>query len=43
MQDGHETKVDSNEGSSYGEKTVSYIPERSCRGDRQRELENLRK
>ena len=43
MQDGHETRVDLNEGSSYGKRTVSYVPEQSCRGDRQKELENLRK
>ena len=43
MQDGHKTRVDLNEGSSYGERTVSYVPEQSYRGDRQKELENLRK
>ena len=43
MQDGHKTRVDLNEGSSYGERTVSYVPEQSYQGDRQKELENLRK
>lgn len=43
MPDGHETKVDSDEGSSQGERTVSYVVERSCQEDRQRELENLQK
>ena len=43
MQDGHETRVDSDKGSSHEERTISYVPERSRRGDRQRELEKLRK
>ena len=43
MQDGHETRVDLDEGSSQGERTVSYVPKLSRQGDRQRELENLRK
>ena len=43
MQDGHETRVDSDERSSQGERTISYAPKRSHRGDRKRELENLRK
>ena len=43
MQDGHETRVDLDEGSSQGERTVSYVPKRSRQGDRQREPQNLRK
>ena len=43
MHNGHETKVDYDEGSSQGERIVSYIPEWSCRSNRVRELENLRK
>jgi len=42
-QDGHETRVDSNEGSLQGERTVSYVLERSRRNDWIRELENLQK
>lgn len=33
--------MDSNEGSSHEERTVSYIPEWSHRSDHLRELENL--
>jgi len=33
MQDGHETIVDSDEGSSQGERTMSNVPERSRRRD----------
>lgn len=43
MQDGHETIVDSDEGSSQGERSVSNVPEQSWRRDRLRELENLYK
>ena len=41
MLEGHETRLNSNEGSSQGERTMSYIPERSHCHDRERELENL--
>nr|POE63911.1 hypothetical protein CFP56_01949 [Quercus suber] len=41
MEDGHETWVDSDEGFSQGERTVSYVSERSCCRNRMRELENL--
>ena len=43
MHDEHETRVDSDGGSSHGERRVSYILERHHRSDRLRELENLRK
>ena len=43
MQDGHKTKVDSNKGSSHGERSVSYVPERSYRSELDQEIENLRK
>lgn len=43
IQEGHDTKVDFDEGSSQGERTVLYIPEHPHRSDRLRELENLRK
>ena len=43
MQDGHETRLDSDEGSSQREQTVSYIFERSRRSNWLRKLENLRK
>ena len=43
MQDGHETRVYLDEGSSEGERTMSYIPKRSRQRDRLRALENLRK
>lgn len=43
IQDGHETRVDFDEGSSEGERTVSYVPEQSCQNGRVRKLENLRK
>ena len=43
MQDGHETRVDLDEGSSQGERTVSYVPKRSRQGDQQREPQNLQK
>ena len=43
MQDGHEIRVDSDEGSSEEDKSVSYICEHSHRGDHERELENLQK
>ena len=41
MQDGHEMRVDSNEGSSQGERSMSYIPKHSRQGDHEKELENL--
>nr|POF08716.1 hypothetical protein CFP56_04834 [Quercus suber] len=31
MQDGHETRIDSDEWSSQGDRSVSYIPKRSRR------------
>lgn len=43
MQDGHETRVDFDERSSYGERTMLYMPNRPYCGDRLRELKNLRK
>ena len=43
MHNRQETRVDSNEGSSHREQTVSYILERPHRNDQLRELENLRK
>nr|POE62198.1 hypothetical protein CFP56_39526 [Quercus suber] len=43
MQEGYQTRHDSDEGSSQGERTVSYIPKQSNRSDRERELENLQK
>ena len=43
MHNRHETRVDSDGGSSHGERRVSYILERHHRSDRLRELENLRK
>ena len=41
MQDGHEMRIDSNEGSLKGERSVSYIPKHSHQGDHEKELENL--
>ena len=41
MQDGHETRVDSDEGSSQGERWISYVPERSYRNEWDQEIENL--
>ena len=43
MQEGYQTRHDSVERSSQGERIVSYIPERSHCSDRKRELENLQK
>lgn len=43
MQEGNQTKYDLDEGSSQGERTMSYIPEQSHHNDREGELENLRK
>ena len=34
MQDSHQTRLDSNEGSSQGERIVSYVPEQSYRSKR---------
>lgn len=34
MQDGHETRLDSNEESSQGERLVSYILEHSYQSER---------
>ena len=41
MHSGQKTRVDSDEGSSYGERIVLYIPKQPHRSDRLRELENL--
>ena len=41
MQDGHEMRIDFDEGSSQGERSVSYIPKHFRQGDHERELENL--
>ena len=43
MQEGHQTRLDSDEGSSQGERNVSYILEQSYRSELNQELENLRK
>ena len=43
MQDGHQTKLDLNEGSSQGERIVSYIPEQSYRSERVQKRGTLRK
>ena len=43
MQDGHEMRLDSNEGSLQGERSVSNVPEHSHRSKWDREIENLRK
>ena len=43
MQDRHKIRIDSDEGSSQGERSISYIPECSRRGDCERQLENLGK
>ena len=43
MHDRHKMRIDSDEGSSQGERSVSYILECSRRGDCERELENLGK
>ena len=41
MQDGHEIRVDSDEASSQGERSVSYVPEHSYRSEQDQEIENL--
>ena len=41
MQDWHETRIDSDEGSSQGERSVLYIPKHSRQGDHKKELGNL--
>nr|POE94831.1 hypothetical protein CFP56_12686 [Quercus suber] len=41
MQDEHETRLDSDEGFSHRQRTVSYNPKQPHRSDRLRELENL--
>ena len=43
MQDEHETRVDSDKGSSQGKRLVSYIPEHSYHSERDQEIENLQK
>nr|POE46355.1 hypothetical protein CFP56_55215 [Quercus suber] len=43
MQEGHQTRLDSDKGSSQGERIVSYILEQSYCSKRDQELENLRK
>ena len=42
MHGGQKTRVDSDEGSSHGERTMLYIPKQPHRSDWLRELENLR-
>ena len=41
--DGHETHPDSDEASSRGERTISYVPKPSYQSDRNSEIESLRK
>nr|POE83528.1 hypothetical protein CFP56_48261 [Quercus suber] len=43
MQDGNQTRLDSDEGSSQGERTIFYAPEQLYRNERDHWLENLRK
>ena len=43
MQDGHETRVDLDEATSQGERSVSYILEHSYHSERDQEIENLQK
>ena len=42
MQDGHELRLDLNEGYSQGERSTSYIPEHSYQSKQDQEIENLR-
>ena len=41
MQDRHETRVDSDEASSQGERSVSYVPKHSYHSEQDQEIENL--
>lgn len=43
MQDGHETRLNSNEGSSQGKRSVSYVLKHSYHSEQDQEIENLRK
>lgn len=43
MQDGHQTRPDSDEGSLQGERTIFYALEQSYRSEQDQGLENLRK
>lgn len=43
MQDGHETRLDSDKRSSQGERSVFNVPEHSHRSERDRKIENLQK
>ena len=43
MQKGYQTRHDSDERFSQGERTMNYIPEGSHCSDQKRELENLQK
>ena len=43
MQDGHETRLDSDKGFLQGKRLVSYVIEHSYHNERDQEIENLRK
>ena len=43
MQDGHETRLDSDKGFLQGKRLVSYVIEHSYHTERDQEIENLRK
>ena len=43
MQDGHETRLDSDEGFLQGKRLVSYVIKHSYHSERDQEIENLRK
>lgn len=43
MQDGHETRLNSNEGSLQGKRSVSYVLKHSYHSEQDQEIENLRK
>ena len=43
MQDGHQTRLDSDKGSLQGELIVSYIPKQSHCSEQDQKLENLQK
>lgn len=41
MQDGNENRVDLDEGSSQGERSVSYVPKQSYHSEQSQDMENL--